>query len=143
MGAASLQELIDRAEAVLNPILVGDRWFGDVGSAIETEAGNIYTGVCVDTGATGFCAEQSAAAAMVTAGEFRIRQVVAVWSDSREGPDSPLFVLPPCGVCRQFLLHLDAANADTSVILSATEAIPLGELIPLHGWSARPARPQS
>jgi hypothetical protein len=94
----AVDELIGRAEAVLRPRLVGDRWFGDVGSAIEAASDSVYVGVCVDTGATGFCAEQAAAAAMVTAGETRVRRVVAVWRDSR-----------------------------------------LGELLPLHGWSAEPA----
>jgi len=53
MVPLSFQELIDRAERVLNPRLVGDRWFGDVAAAIETASGNIYTGVCIDTGPTG------------------------------------------------------------------------------------------
>jgi cytidine deaminase len=135
-----IHELIDRAESVLRPRLDGEPWFADVASAIETESGAVYLGVCIDTGATGFCAEQAAGAAMVTAGETRVRQVVAVWRDSRIGPDSPLFVLPPCGVCRRFLIDVDPANADVAVILSATESMPLRDLYPLHGWSAQPAR---
>jgi cytidine deaminase len=140
MSPLSIPDLIDRAESVLRPRLVGDRWFGDVASAIETESGAVHLGVCIDTGATGWCAEQAAGAAMATAGDTRVHQVVAVWRDSRIGPDSPLFVLPPCGVCRRFLVDVDPANADASVILSATDAVPLRELYPLHGWSARPAR---
>lgn len=135
-----IQDLVDRAEAVLSPRLVGDRWFGDVAAAIETDAGTIHVGVCIDTGATGFCAEQAAGAAMVTAGETRVRQVVAVWRDSRLGPESPLLVLPPCGVCRRFLVDVDPANVAASVVLSATETVLLGELLPLPGWSALPAR---
>ena len=60
-------ELIDSAQAVLNPHRVGGRLFGDVGSALVTVAGNVYTGVCINTGSgTGFCAEHAAIAAMVT-----------------------------------------------------------------------------
>ena len=136
-----IQDLIDRAEAVLRPRLVGDRWFGDVAAAIETVEGNVFVGVCVDTGATGYCAEQAAGAAMITAGETRVRKVVAVWRDSRVAPDAPLFVLPPCGVCRRFLVDIDPANADAEVVLGAEQVSPLSELLPLAGWSAAPARP--
>jgi len=140
MARVSVEELIDRAEAVLRPTLVGDRWFGDVAAAIETETGAVHVGVCIDTGATGWCAEQAAGASMITAGETRVRRIVAVWRDSRIGPDSPLFVVPPCGVCRRFLVDIDPANADAEIVLSATETAPLSDLLPLHGWQARPAR---
>ncbi len=142
MTQLTIKELIERAESVLRPQLVGDRWFADVAAAVEAESGALYLGVCVDTGATGYCAEQAAGAAMITAGETRVRRVVAVWRDWRVGPHSPLFVLPPCGVCRRFLVDIDPANSDTEVVLSATEIVPLRDLLPLHGWSARPARPE-
>ncbi|MGH2428244.1 MAG: hypothetical protein ACRDGV_05055 [Candidatus Limnocylindria bacterium] len=72
-------ELIESAQAVLNPHRVGDRLFGDVGATLVTDRGNRYSGVCIDTGSgTGFCAEHSAIAAMVTAGEYRIAKIVAV-----------------------------------------------------------------
>lgn len=132
-----IEELIDRAESALRPRLVGEHWFADVAAAIEAESGNIYLGVCIDSGATGFCAEQAAGAAMITAGETRVRRVVAVWRDSRVGPDSPLFVLPPCGVCRRFLVDIDPANCGAEIVLSATETVQLSDLLPLHGWSAR------
>lgn len=140
MAERTIQELIDRAESVLRPRLVDDRWFGDVAAALETDSGSLYLGVCIDTGSTGFCAEQAAAAAMLTAGESRVRRVVAVWRDSRVGDDSPLFVLPPCGVCRQFLVNVDPANSACGVILGASRTMPLSELLPLGGWAAQPAR---
>jgi cytidine deaminase len=140
MSQLSVQQLIDHAESALRPRLVGDRWFADVAAAIESESGAVYLGVCIDTGATGYCAEQAAGAAMITAGETRVRQVVAVWRDSRVGADSPLFVLPPCGVCRRFLVDVDPANTGAEVVLGASHSVPLSELLPLHGWSARPAR---
>lgn len=65
-------DLIDVAQATLNPRRAGDRLFGDVAAALETAAGNVYVGVCIDTSAgTGFCAEHAAVAAMVTAGQYR------------------------------------------------------------------------
>jgi cytidine deaminase len=77
---------------------------------------------------------------MLTAGETRVRRVVAVWRDSRETPDSPLFILRPCGVCRQFLIDIDPENSDAEVILAAAKSCTLASLLPFHGWSATPAR---
>src|SRR5205823_3494713 len=96
--AMALNELIRRAEAVLHPQSVGGRLFGDVAAALCTRAGNVYVGVCIDTASgTGFCAEHSAIAAMVTAGELEIAQIVAVWKDE----DDVTHVLAPCGRWRR------------------------------------------
>jgi hypothetical protein len=65
--------LIAADEAVLNPHTVDGRMLGDVASALVTEAGALFSGVCIGTGSgTGFCAEHAAIAAMVTAGEYKI-----------------------------------------------------------------------
>jgi cytidine deaminase len=100
-------ELIAVAESVLNPKLVAKRYFGDVASTLVTDKGNVYSGVSIDThSGTGFCAEHGAIAAMVTAGEYRIARIVAVWK-SKEGA---LHVLPPCGRCREFIRQIDEGN---------------------------------
>lgn len=79
------RELINAAAQMLRPQMVGDRLFGDVASTLVTAAGHRYFGVCIDTGSgTGFCAEHSAIAAMVTAGEYQIRRIVAVWRDEQD-----------------------------------------------------------
>jgi cytidine deaminase len=76
------EELISNTASVINPKTVGDRLFGEVGCALITRDGNLYLGVCIDTASgTGFCAEHSAIAAMVTAGEYSIEKIVAVWKD--------------------------------------------------------------
>ncbi|SOD62294.1 Cytidine deaminase [Streptomyces zhaozhouensis] len=124
-------QLIDLAASVLHPHRVGDRLFGDVASALLTAGGSLHTGVCIDTGSgTGFCAEHAAIGAMVTAREYRIARIVAVWR-SDEGV---LHVLPPCGRCREFIRQIDPANLDTEVVLSRTEAPPLRDLLPAHAW---------
>ena len=75
MGEFTVENLIAAAASVLNPHTVGDRFFTDVGSALVSDCGNLYSGVCVDTySGTGFCAEHAAVAAMVTAGEYRIAE---------------------------------------------------------------------
>jgi len=104
----------------------------DYRAALVTVNGNAYVGVCIDTGSgTGFCAEHSAIAAMVTAGEYRIASIVAVWRDARDGT---LFVLPPCGRCREFIRQIDVINLDTDVVLGMDRARKLRELLPPHEW---------
>jgi cytidine deaminase len=123
-------DLIRRALAVVNPTKVGDYTVGDVGAALVTASGSVFVGVCIDAGSgMGFCAEHSAIAAMVTAGEFRIERIVAVWSGS-EGA----CVLSPCGRCREFIRQMHPDNLQTEVVLDVDRAVPLVELLPYHDW---------
>ncbi|MGX1668505.1 cytidine deaminase family protein [Streptomyces sp. NPDC055400] len=131
MSSASNDELIAAAQAVLNPHRVGDRLFGDVGATLVTTAGRTYSGVCIDTGSgTGFCAEHAAIAAMVTAREYRIAKVVAVW----RSPEGALHVLPPCGRCREFIRQIDPTSLDTEVILGRAKTARLRDLLPANDW---------
>lgn len=127
------EELIRSAASVLKPHTTADgRLFGDVGATLLTDEGNAYSGVCIDTGSgTGFCAEHSAIAAMVTAGEYKIARIVAVWRDGRDGR---LYILPPCGRCRQFIRQIDEANLETDVVLGKDKLLKLKELLPYHEW---------
>jgi cytidine deaminase len=127
------RDLIKAASTVLRPHWVGDRLFGDVAATLITEAGHRFNGVCIDTGSgTGFCAEHAAIAAMVTAGEYRIATIVAVWRDDQ----GQLRVLPPCGRCREFIRQIDPANLDTTVVLGSARSAPLRDLLPEHEWPA-------
>lgn len=135
MNAISHDVLIASAAAVLNPHAVDDRRFGDVGSTLVTKAGNHYSGVCIDTSSgTGFCAEHAAIAAMVTAGEYEIAKIVAVWRDDQ----GVLHVVPPCGRCREFIRQIDPANLDTEVVLSHTSSARLRDLLPHSSWPGSP-----
>ena len=128
---SSTDELIAAAAAVLNPHHAGDRLFGDVAAALDTEDGHRHLGVCIDTGSgTGFCAEHAAIAAMVTAGEYRIARIVAVWRDGQ----GRLYVLPPCGRCREFIRQIDDHNIGTRVVLGRDREVPLASLLPAHEW---------
>lgn len=131
MNAIPNDILIASAQAVLNPRTVDDRRFGDVGSTLVTRAGNQYSGVCIDTSSgTGFCAEHAAIAAMVTAGEYEIAKIVAVWRDDH----GALHVVPPCGRCREFIRQIDPANLDTEVVLGHASSAPLRDLLPHSSW---------
>ncbi len=131
MIGATSRDLIETAVRHLNPHRVGDRLLGDVAASLATATGAVFSGVCIDTGGgTGFCAEHAAIAAMVTAGEYRIAQIVAVWRDD----NGSLYVLPPCGRCRELIRQIDPANLDAEVILSWARSQPLRDLLPLHEW---------
>ena len=110
---------------VLRPIkLSNDNSAGDVACALLSSAGNLYFGVCIDVGSgIGFCAEHSAIAAMITAGESEIAKIVAVWGDG--------VVLPPCGRCREFMYQIDRTNfINTEVVLGKNRAVKLKDLLP-------------
>jgi cytidine deaminase len=131
VDGTSNKELIDSAQDVLNPHAVDGRLFGNVASVLITATGKRFSGVCIDTGSgTGFCAEHSAIAAMVTAGEYRVATIVAVWRDD----NGLLHVLPPCGRCREFIRQVDPANLDTQVILGQNRSALVRELLPAHEW---------
>jgi cytidine deaminase len=69
---------------------------------------------------------------MVTAGEYHIEKIVAVWRDD----SGQLYVLPPCGRCREFIRQVDEANIDTEVVLGAYSSVRLRDLLPFHDWPA-------
>lgn len=104
---------------------------GDVGCALLTDSGNIYIGVCIETFAgMGFCAEQNAIGAMITAGEYRIEKIVAVWRNGQ----GTLFVGAPCGRCREFMRQVDEGNLDIAVVLGIERTVKLRELLPNCEW---------
>jgi cytidine deaminase len=69
---------------------------------------------------------------MVTASEYQITRIVAVWRDAY----GCLVGLPPCGRCREFIRQIDPANLDTEVVLSRDSTRKLRELLPLTDWPA-------
>ena len=98
--------------------------------AILTAAGNVYTGVCIDTACTlGMCAERSAIANMITNGESRIVRLVCVMGDGRVGM--------PCGACREFMMQLDKDSPGLEILADAEtgKTVRLRELMP-HWWGA-------
>jgi cytidine deaminase len=118
-------ELIEKAKTVLNPreLYLGNR-AGDVAYALLSSKGNLYLGVSLDIGSgIGFCAEHTAIAAMLTAGESAIARVVAISGDGK--------VLPPCGRCRELMYEIDESNLmSTDVILDEGSMVKLKELLP-------------
>ncbi|MDO3432130.1 cytidine deaminase [Rhizobium sp. CBN3] len=126
------KDLIDQAAQLIRPHqTTSGRLFGDVGAVVVTATGNRYVGVCVDTPSWGLCAERSAMAAMISNGEYRLRKLVAVWRNQKTGQ---LHVLPPCGVCREFIRQVNDENLDAEIILDGERTKTLRELIPECDW---------
>jgi len=120
--------LICKARSVLNPRRLSHYVeVGGVGSALVTDRGNVYVGVCIDTACSmGFCAEHAAVASMVTAGESKIVTIVGVNSDGK--------IVPPCGRCREFIYQINGDNGGTRVILH-DKVVTLRQLLPEHWMS--------
>ena len=97
-----------------------------VGAAIRTASGQIYSGCNVENAAypEGLCAEASAIAAMVRAGEQHIVEAVVLGGGER--------LCTPCGGCRQKLREF--ATDDTPVHVCGPEGLCetmlLGALLP-------------
>ncbi len=118
-------EMIQKALSVCHPRqLAHANSAGGVACALESISGRLYYGVCIDiSSGIGFCAEHSAIAAMITARESGIKQIVAVVEGGQ--------VLPPCGRCREFIAQIDDANlGNTQVILAPDKVVRLAELLP-------------
>jgi cytidine deaminase len=125
------RELIDKAISVINTKKTGEYTTGNVGAALITGKGNIYCGVCIDVGSgMGFCAEHNAIGAMVTAGEYSISKIAAVWKDDKNNS----YILSPCGRCREFMLQIDKDNLEAEVILEENKTVKLRDLLPDYNW---------
>jgi cytidine deaminase len=120
------EDLIRKAREVLNPRRLSPSVeVGGVGSALVTDEGNVYRGVCIDTACSmGFCAEHTAIGAMVTSGESCIISIVAVDWDGT--------IISPCGRCREFIYQMDERNAGTRVLLKNGRVMSVRDLLPEH-----------
>lgn len=124
----TFKELHKIAIETLNPRKLSRSSYASyAAAAILTDKGNVYTGVSIDTPCSmGFCAEHSAIAAMVTAGENKIVKLVAVLEDGIPGA--------PCGRCREFICQIHDENYKCEVLLKDDEVITIGELLP-NRWN--------
>ncbi|MGY5766573.1 cytidine deaminase family protein [Brachybacterium sp. DNPG3] len=125
-------ELIARAASALNPQQRDGEWIADVGAAVESADGRVFTGACLG-GYLSVCAEMGALSQMVSVTGPTISRIVAVW---RNPEDRSLHVLPPCGRCREFLRTISQANLEATVILGPGHTATLRELLPYPGWHA-------
>jgi cytidine deaminase len=108
-----------------------------VGCCVRGAAGGLYAGCNVENAAypQGSCAEPSAIAALIAAGERRIVEVLVIGarSDGAGGyAEDPDLLCTPCGGCRQKLREF--AAPDTPVHVCGTDGLrrtfTIGELLP-------------
>ncbi len=133
----SYDELIEKASDALNPQLIDKKHnahAANVACALEALNGEVFTGVCIG-GYLSVCAEQTALANMLSKTGSVIKQLVAVWRDEA----GELYVLPPCGRCREFLRILSQKNLEAEIILGKDHAETLKDLLPRHGWHVEKA----
>lgn len=118
-------KLIEAARSVVGLLKLREGFSaGEVGAAIRTARGNIYTGICVDLGSgLGFCAEVAAISQMLTHRETQVDEIVAVTSNR---------IVPPCGRCRETMVQIDVRNLDCKVIINEDREVLLRELLPNH-----------
>ena len=125
-----MEDLLASAKAVQQHAYAPYSGFS-VGASLRTQSGRIYSGCNVENSAypEGICAEGSAIAMMVAAGEQRITEVLVIGSGA----------LPcaPCGGCRQKLSEF--SSADTVVHMCSDngdhQTTTMGELMP-HAFGA-------
>jgi cytidine deaminase len=68
---------------------------------------------------------------MIATGEYAFKKAVAVWRD----PASQLLhILPPCGVCREFMRCIEDQNLDAEILLARSHMVRLRDLLPAHAW---------
>lgn len=124
-GSMDNQALVQKATALVEPKkLVGQTVFGEVGSALVTDKGNVYVGASLHASCgIGVCGEHVAIFNMLTNGETQIKKIVAVGSEG---------MYRPCGRCRELMYQVDLKNADTDVIIGEGEIVKLKDLLPKY-----------
>ena len=104
---------------------------GEVGAALITKRGNIYSGISMGFYCgIGSCGEYQAIGSMISNGEKEIKTIVAVWLNPR---NKKYEVIPPCGKCREMMHQACRKNKNTEVIISKSKKVKLKELLP-YAW---------
>jgi cytidine deaminase len=97
-----------------------------VGVALRSSSGEVYTGVNVENAAypEGTCAEAGAIARMIAAGDRKITAVYVV-ADGAEP-------VPPCGGCRQKLAEFSAPDVPVTMatISGIEKTLTVAQLLP-------------
>jgi cytidine deaminase len=126
MKEIGFRELYEIAKGKINPRKISPLIeVGGVASAILTENGNVYIGVCIDTACSlGMCAERNAIANMITNGESKIKKLVCCIGDK---------IGMPCGACREYLMQLDKDSGEMEILidLETMETKKLKDFLPM------------
>ncbi|HXX04051.1 MAG TPA: cytidine deaminase [Xanthobacteraceae bacterium] len=125
------RELIAAASAAIKS-RYRDDW-QEVGAALRTRSGKIFTGVNLDAylGRMAVCAEAVALGrAVVDLGEAGIDTIVAVRHPSPAEKDQTIAVVSPCGACRELIFDYDPRARVIVPNGKSAAAVPIGDLLP-------------
>lgn len=126
------EQLYERAKALYHPRELTPFVYADhVVCALESENGEIFTGVCIEScsGVMNLCAERTAALNMyLNSGQTVIKRLIAFRDRPPYGGGSGM----PCGACREFLMQLSRKNRDMEILVDydSRQTVTLGELLP-------------
>jgi cytidine deaminase len=125
------KELIAAATAAIK-LRYRDDW-QEVGAALRTRAGTIYTGVNLDAylGRMAVCAEAVALGrAFVDVGDAGIETIVAVRHPPPDAKNQAIAVVSPCGACRELIFDYDAKARVIVPNGRTPSVVPIADLLP-------------
>lgn len=105
----------------------------EVGAALRTRAGKIFTGVNLDAylGRMAVCAEAVALGrAFVDLGDAGIDTIVAVRHPDPDEKDQRIAVVSPCGACRELIFDYDPKARVIVPRGKAAVVMPIADLLP-------------
>ena len=109
-----------------------DDW-QEVGAALRTRSGKIFTGVNLDAylGRMAVCAEAVALGrAVVDLGDSGIDTIVAVRHPPPGQKNRNIAVVSPCGACRELIFDYDPKARVIVPNGKAATVVPIGDLLP-------------
>jgi cytidine deaminase len=139
LGKAA-KELIAAATAAIK-LRYRDDW-QEVGAALRTRSGKIFTGVNLDAylGRMAVCAEAVALGrAFVDLGDDGIDMIVAVRHPAPQEKNQAVAVVSPCGACRELIFDYDPKARVIVPSGKAPVVVPIAELLP-NKYSRGPER---
>jgi cytidine deaminase len=125
------KELIAAATAAIKERYRYD--WQEVGAALRTRSGNIFTGINLDAylGRMAVCAEAVALGrAFVDLGDDGIETIVAVRHPDPDEKNQAVTVVSPCGACRELIFDYDRKARVIVPNGKSAEVVPIADLLP-------------
>jgi cytidine deaminase len=125
------KDLIAAAKAAIRA-RYRDDW-QEVGAALRTRSGKVFTGVNLDAylGRMAVCAEAVALGrAVVDVGDDGIDLIVAVRHPPPGDKDQTIAVVSPCGACRELIFDYDRKARVIVPSGRSAAVVPIAELLP-------------
>jgi len=127
----SERELVEAAKDAIKS-RYRDEW-QEVGAALRTRSGKIFTGVNLDAylGRMAVCAEAVALGrAVVEAGDTGIDTIVAVRHPPPGDKERAIAIVSPCGACRELIFDYDPKARVIVPNGRVAMVVPIADLLP-------------